>query len=517
MLYNENDVCINTKEKEKSMLAVNAPKKLVARIQVLVSLLLATLCLVFSLTSPLVRINFQDEATVKAVNEMLKQMNVDDLQVDKNTEGIDVSAVKMYGVVGTLIKVVKSAKSAAKSGDTSDLQNSIYESDGKTLKPGAKNSLRIAAAIASSITSDMKDVKGVGGIISMIIPIIATIALLVMAIFAPITYLIAFFAILIATLKNIKDPSAATAKVGGKLPKTVSVPIAIMLFACVTKALTPGSGAMLLFMLVLVSVLLNIVATRMHAWDQRTIRYANVVQGISIVAVVGFMVFLFNIINTTVFRTLITNDSFLKAAGTAAAATTTKAITSNSAIQSAANSTLASNQVFLPDLLMVLAAVMIVASSASYLASTLRRASLTEKAKSKDGHIVYGIILLAAVVLPMVVKGFKHDTSVEPAISYLENINGSALTGALIGVIIILVAEIALIVLKKVFCKDLSEEEMHEVLTNSATTSAERVAKAQAILDHEEKVNAKSAPAEEAAATEEAQPEATALEESKEE
>lgn len=465
------------------MLALNAPKKLVARIQTLVCLALAFLCLMLSFVSPLVSIDFKEAQTINDAMQFLNEAGISTEAVGELPDKINVSAVKMYGVVGTLVNVVKAASNKGTAEDVAKgAMSAMFDENGK-LKEGAKNSMLIAAAIATNIVNEAKDSgsdsKGIGRIISMIITVVATIALLIFSMIAPIYYIIAFLAVLINVLKHIQDPENATAKVAGRLPKTILVPTFIMFYACVTKTLTPGSGVKTLFMLVLLNALLNLVATRMHGWDKTTIKYANVVQGISLASILGYIIFLFNIIKTGVFRTLITNNGFLLATGKAAA---------NAAANAYNGSQIVEKQSFLPDLFMVLIAIWIVLFSYRYLSAVLRRATLSLKEKDQPSHIVFAVILMFSAILPMVVKTFAHDTTQTPAVSYLEPMTAaqnSALIGALVGLIIILLSEIALIVLKGVFCENITEEEVHQVLTNTAISAKEKIENAKAILERE--------------------------------
>lgn len=462
------------------MLAVNAPKKLVARVQTLVCLVLAFLCLIFSFTAPLVSIDFKDAKVINEALDSLQEAGIDRSKIGEIPEKINVSAVNMYGVVGTFVNLVKAA--GAKDGEKA--MSAVFDENGK-LKEGAKTSLLIAAALATNIVGEAKDSSssssssGFGTIIAMLITIVATFALLIFSMIAPIYYVIAFLIVLINVLKNLQNPEEATAKVSGRLPKTIIVPIFIMLYACVTKTLSPGSGVKTLFVLVLLNSILNLVATRMHAWDKKTIKFANIVQGASLVSILGYIIYLFNIVKTGVFRTLITNNGFLIATGKAA-------VNKVASAYSGTSTTVVEKQTFASDLILVLIAIGIVLFSSRYLATVLRRATLSLKKDDKPQQIIFAVILMFSAILPMVVKTFLHDTTQSPAVSYLDGMTAeqnSALTGALVGLVIILLSEVALIILQKVFCEDISKEEMGNVLTNTATTAEERVEKAKAILD----------------------------------
>ena len=80
---------------------------------------------------------------------------------------------------------------------------------------------------------------------------------------------------------------------------------------------------------------------------------------------------------------------------------------------------------------------------------------------------------------------------------------------ALVGIIIMIVAEVAVVVLKGVFCKDLAAHEKEALLLGHAMTSEERLEEAKKIVAESEA----AAPAEEAAVEEAPAVEETVAEE----
>jgi hypothetical protein len=147
----------------------------------------------------------------------------------------------------------------------------------------------------------------------------------------------------------------------------------------------------------------------------------------------------------------------------------------------------------------------------SYLGKAARRFSCTVKkdrpkglagmfysGKLKDNNVVSAVLMLAIYIIPTYIAGAKNYY--EDPLSTKSTGNGSflelsadsekALTGALIGIIIMILAEVAVIVLKKVFCKNLSKDDAEALMLGKAKTSEERLAEAKKIVAEAEAAKA---------------------------
>jgi len=222
--------------------------------------------------------------------------------------------------------------------------------------------------------------------------------------------------------------------------------------------------------------------------------YINLVQGASVLGIIGFFVFFFNLLKTNIFSNFL-NGSIFSYVG------------KSSDVQKVAKDLGVSVSVpndYMVDFILIVLFAMFALMSVSYLNASARRLSCTTK--HGDNFLAQAIMLLPVFILPTVVKSMKHNyvfNSAEfkyekaGAESFLKlsSSEETALVLVLVGIIIMLVAEIALIILKKVLCKDMTREEMKAVL--GGEVGAEEAAPA-----------VETAPAEEAAPVEEAAAEA---------
>jgi len=132
------------------------------------------------------------------------------------------------------------------------------------------------------------------------------------------------------------------------------------------------------------------------------------------------------------------------------------------------------------DVAMILVAVIFVLVSTGYLKSCLRRLSLAISVKEgkssiKDIILPRAILMLPVYILPTLVMGannyFEDVTANEGTASLLvlSEEQTAALDGVLAGIIIVLVAEVAMIVLKAALCHDVSAADKGLVMSGAAT------------------------------------------------
>jgi hypothetical protein len=279
-------------------------------------------------------------------------------------------------------------------------------------------------------------------------------------------------------LTKLSDPAAVAAKIGKLLPMMISFPLLFILFQCVIPTMQYGGGVSTLLALTVVCTLVNVVISRLRMYTPQDVKYLNLLQGISLVSLLGYLIFLFNIVNTGVFHAFITG-SWSEVVATAALA-------------SKYNLEVVHKEYILDAVLIVLA-VMLVISSTKYLTHCLSRLSCTLK-KGGDGNLPGAIITTLSCILPLVVLYAKHayedsnyilSLDAEPVGSFLDGMTASgklALVAALVGAIITLASEIALMVLKKVLCEDSTVEDREAVVSGTAKTPEEKLATAKETL-----------------------------------
>jgi len=435
------------------MLCFNVPKKTAAIIRTWVCVVLILAAVIFSLT-PIITLDLADEETAASVEEVINQLDFldEDIEIPKELE---VTTGKLLGSIGLLGKTISvMSQEDPDEEDVEKLEEMVKGEEGKN------TFLLVAATVASvkdafkSGTEDGKDNEdqGIfGTILNVLVVVVAFIYVLGFALIAPVVYIIVAIVALVKALASVKNPEANDKKVGKLLIGTLSFPMVFILFQCVLPTMHYGSGALALWILALATVLVNVVVSRLYKSTRRDIARLNVVQGVSLLSMIGYLVFFFNIIKTGVFVTFIKGTWGFAAAQAVAAAAAGEEVVSSA---------------YIIDAILVVLAVVFVWSSTTYFKSSMERLSGTAK-KSKDILLAGSIFTLISCVLPMVVKNSDHyyvnmlDLDSKPKGSFLDGLSSegeTALTVALVGAIIMIVAEIAMIVLKAVVLKKIPAE-----------------------------------------------------------
>ncbi len=450
------------------MKQLNVPKKLTARVQIWASVLLLIIATCLSLT-PIITLNTVDNAD--DINKMLADITPEGTETFTIPETVDVSAIKIVKSVGVIAKVVKTTMDAAKAEDMSNVGSDIAEvfktEDGQ-------ETIVIALSFASTVSSnfDTEDTSGSGilaSVLTVMVSVIALIALLVMTFVIPVMLLIATVSALISALANLSTPEEVATKIGRKLPGFISLPFTLMLFQCVVPGMTYGSGIVGICVAAILAAVLGLVISRLRSYEAPAFRYLNIVQGVSALGIVGFAVFFFNLVKTNIFTNFL-HGKFAE-------------YVASVAVESMKKEPKPVNNAYLIDLALIFVYVIFALSSVAYLEKCVQRLACSASANKKgafpkDTCIVRAILMLAVYILPTVVigrKSFYNDPTVldgvgDESLLVLNADESSALKMVLVGTIIMLVAEIALIVLKAVFCKGMNRESMTALMSGADET-----------------------------------------------
>lgn len=492
------------------MFQLNVPRKTTAMIQVWASMLLILIA-VFLCFSPMITLK---TGSMDAIGDMVQKITGQEI-VDIPEE-VEVTCPKLIGSIGLIINAVSAASDSEKASNT-DFEAMLQSEDGK-------NTIVMVAAIANSVMGpimslfDSEGEEGEGGgefnivslIFNVLLVFVATIYMLGFTLIFPFIFVIFAIIALVTALKNLSDPTLAAPKLAKRLPGLITLPMIFMLFSCVLPSMNYGWGAMGVWIVCLVSVLVNFVISRLRSYNANDWKYLTVLQGTSLVGIIGFMVFFVNILKAGVFKSFITGNwsVFLQ-----------KVIMGTAADKNAEVASMA----YIIDAVMVLVAVFLVLNSIDYLKHCGQRISCavarTKTGKISDNHIVLAVAMMFIYVLPTIVMNSKNytedpfDAKAEGVESFLKLKEGqAAFDAALIGLIIMLVAEIALIVLKKVFCKDMTKDDMVIAMSGNAPALLAEEAPVVEEAVAEEAV-AEEAPVAEEAVAEEAVAEEAAAEE----
>ena len=277
----------------------NLPRKLVATIQMWVSVGLILLAFIFSLM-PIITIETPDIA-----GELSSMMSDMDITVDEDildmlgSDNIQISPLKLVGTIGLVAKLAGAGSD--ESGETAkELQEYLQTEEGK-------RDVITAVSIAFSLVNilDSKNFEGgnlIGIIFNVLISFIGFLGTLILTLVVPIILLVKLIGALILVAKGAKAPETVAAKLGAKLPGVISLPLVVMLFQCVVSGMTYGFGVVMICVCAILSVLVNVFASRAREYPEEQFKYLNILQGGALVGLIGFLVFFFNIIKTGILR-----------------------------------------------------------------------------------------------------------------------------------------------------------------------------------------------------------------------
>lgn len=481
----------------------NLPRRTVSMVQLWASVLLIVLAFIFSFM-PIITFKTLDNAG--EINAMIEQFAPDaDFEIP---EEVEISSPKLISTIALIANIIgtATAEGGADPDKAAELEDYLKSESGQ-------QDVVTAVCVALTLTKTFNfegQSDPLSLILNVVIGLIGLLAVLICTIILPIILFFNLIIALIKAAKGAKTPEEVSAAVGARLPGLLSLPLTIMLFQCVVPDMSQGWGIIALCVTCVISVLVNFVCSRLREYPAKQFVYLNVLQGPALVGIVGFLIFFFNIIKTGIF-TSFTSGKFSMYFAQVLVAQEMGATVNNA---------------YIIDGVLMLVYLCVMLSCVSYLDKAARRLSCTVKnekphgiiglfvpAKASDNNLILALFTSLAYIAPTVVAGFKHfyndvtSTAAEGDASFLNitDAGNEALSMALVGIIIMIVAEVAVVVLKGVFCKDLAAHEKEALLLGHAMTSEERLEEAKKIVaESEAAAPAEEAVAEEAPAVEEA-------------
>ena len=491
------------------MFQLNVPKRTSALIQVWVSVLLIAVVVIMSFTPIITLETFKN---TDAIEETLAEFSgAEDIEIPEKVgitaPGLVSSTMLMFDMISAL------------SDSNSSADEKLEALEAKLTSPEGQEAILTAAALMSTIggvfgddadenTDDGKTESDRSGnaiktIFNILIVMCVVLGVLGFTLILPVVFIIMALTAIITALSKLKNPELVAGKIGGKLIGVLSIPLMLMLFQSVLPGMSYGFGTVAILVIAILSVLLGTVISRCTTYNEKEFMYINLTQGASVLGIVGFLVFFFNLIKTNIFASFTDGEIFgyMGKLGDI----------QNTAKKAKISVELPSD--YYADILLIVVYVVFVFAAISYLKKAARRLSCTSK--SGDNLLANAIMTLPVFVLPTIVKGMKHhydvsldfteglivDKSEATSFLQLSKDESSALALVLVDIIIMIVAEVALIVLKKVLCKDMTKDEMKRVVSGEILAVAD--APAAEVAPVEEAPVAEEAPAEEAPAVEE--------------
>ena len=516
------------------MFQLHVPRKTTSLIQVWGCVALAIIC-VFLSFAPLITLDTGSNAQAieEGINELFKDQNV---KVDI-PEKVEVSTGKLVGSISLVVDVVKVLSEEAKAANAAvnnaangvvdnsyttgttnntanNSNNSMKKLEELLLSEDGKNTLVTVFAIANSVTEatgagEGESVSGVSAILSVVVVFLAILYVLVFTLIFPVIFIITALIMLITALAKMKNPLEAAPKISKKLPGLVMLPMFFMLFQCVIPGMGFGAGALWLWIMLLVSVLLNAVVARLRPYTEKDFMYANVIQGGALIGLIGYLVFFFNIVKSGIFNAFVRGTWGDYVQGLITAKKADKAAADLAAKFGQSYTPTEFSNAYLLDGVLIMVYLLLVISSVSYFAYCAQRIACSaagkKGTKAAEQHIAFSVVMLFIAIIPMFLKKTENlfanyvDDSLGARASLVLTKDGeAALSGALVGLIIMLVAEIAIVVCGKVLCNGISAEDKQAVLIGAAKTPEEKLADAEAVIAEAQAAAAEEAPAEEA-------------------
>ena len=461
------------------MLCVNAPRKPMARLHVLVSLILVLVC-TFLAFMPLTKIVVTEKTKTSienlfeyiesqssgesaeeqkaAIRKLMDSLDLENASVEISVLNM-ISSVKPIFKIGTVMgEILKNVNNSAKMEEIGKKVKDIFVNEDGEIREELRDLVIVLSATLGPMIPDdpsSMDEGKVGEMLASGIPsVIGVFFAELLSLILPIVFFVLALVTLIGALANLKDPVIGAAKLSKRMPKIVVHPLTVILAAGLSDSVVPTNFTWIMVILSGVGTLVNIAFTRLHAWDKKEILYANAVQAVSLFSIGAFVFFFLNLLKSGVFSNFI-----------------------GKLILFFSNKNKINLDVII-DIAMIGVATFFALISTKYLAKTLRRISLACSPKKNGGahctHLVYALFLFSVSVLPMMALGSTANNgraflSFGPAQEY-------ALLFEFIAVALMALTEIVLLILRKSFGKGLTKAQIADILTNvSENTGAAEV------------------------------------------
>lgn len=246
-------------------------------------------------------------------------------------------------------------------------------------------------------------------------------SLLLLMILIMLSLSVVFIVVLIKTLVNIKRPEKMV-KTRAIIPSMIGIPLFVTIFVSQFNGISVAIGMKAIMIISILFAIFAAIFRRFNTNNPTRLKYINVLQGVSAVATIGFVVYLIGIINGHYIL-----DSLL-----------------GKFISSMIDDLTASSIVAIVEFILILSTVI------GFALFLLNRISCTIVPKKKsiankhDSGLVSSIVLLVLNVIAIV--------------------KGSKLIVALVGIIIVVLAEIALKILTNKLCKGIGDSEINSIV-----------------------------------------------------
>ncbi len=326
-------------------------------------------------------------------------------------------------------------------------------------------------------------------IIETIIKFIIVFYMLGFVFLMPYILLITLIINAIRSVKNIATPENISGKISGALIPHFATSLTLAFMITYLPGFNWGSGLSTIFTCAVISIVANVVLTRLRAYNPIDFKVVNLVQAAALLQGVGFIVFFTNLVKNSImfdfFKQL--GDYMVDAA--LQIGNINKVVNAHNELVRQYSigeywDAASINAGFAFDLILILVFISLAVSSISVISgAVINRLTLTKGKKvGKDAPYSAAIIAIITSIVPKIVAGLENKKTWEwedmtkgewlmkPAgsIFTLSAENNAALNGMLVGGIIMLIAAIAYTVAKKYLCPEVTEHIETAVLVGDA-------------------------------------------------
>ena len=427
----------------------------------------------------------------KSDKKELSNFLEEELDLDvKLPDKVDVNAFTLIKIAGSVKKLIES------------LDNS---KNVKLTKADEEELLKVAVILyvcAGPILSEdgLDNIDGDNAIatiinlaIELLIPFFCFIYLMILAIIIAISLLIASIRAILGFFNAELDNGEVVANMSKSIHRIIKLFPAILLIRLFCTDYKYGSAIIGILVLSVLALVLGVVVSRLKKYEPADFKYLNVLQIISAVSVIGLALFVFSILKTDIFMVGLRSvfDTYFF------------------------EYMIDGGEFPVVPFILLLVLFATVSSAVKAIPRILTRVACMSKTKSAV-HIPSAVIAFIAVIIPSVMKG--NEFIAEDVKFELTNAAQSSMSLAIVGLVIMLVAEIALKVVPNYVCEDCTKENRQKIVTGAYYIEIEDAPAAEEVAA-EAPAAEEAAPAEEAPAAEEAAPaeEAPAAEEKVEE
>ena len=442
----------------------NVNRKTLSLIQVIISIVLI-IASVAACFAPLVKIETNDK--LESISELIYEMDPEgELGIEMDDfyelDEVKVGFIQFVKIISLSTKISE----AADDGDTQDLQELIKSDEGKeALLMG----IAFASIFMDALEPLMEDGEesniSLGIILNLLVQLIALMGILIFTFTIPIIIFIKAFIAIIRALKNIKTPEKCAGKVGKTLPSVMTLPLTYMIAQTFVPGVNFAIGSILILVFALINVFVSATCARLREYSDEEFKYSVIVQGASLIGMIGYLVYFFNILKANIYKRFISGQS----------------------LDILTKEAMYEGKLDIPNahiigLVLILVTFSLILSSVKYLSKNANRFGHTmgSKKRLRDSAIVKAIFIALTYAFPIYIASGSYDYSnigFGSKVKLLEfsSAEKSALTLSLVGIIIMLVAEIGLLVTRKIFAKNLTNEQMAAVVSGMSETPDEKM------------------------------------------